>query len=58
MKALVKYNAKVWGISPERAREILKGYAKRKFDSPGAFKRVEVKGYADYKQVQVAGKYH
>jgi hypothetical protein len=57
-KALVKYKANVWGISKDRAREILKGYAKRRFDNPGSFKRVEVSGYADNKQIQITGKYN
>lgn len=48
MKALVKYKANVWGISKEKAREILQSYAKRNFDSPGAFKKVKIRRIKGY----------
>ena len=45
--SLVKYKANVWGISKERAREILRGYSKRNYDSVGAFKKVKIGGNGD-----------
>jgi hypothetical protein len=40
-KALVKYKASVWGISKDRAREILRRYSRRNFNNSTAFKKIE-----------------